>query len=165
MLGWPASADAACSSEWVSFTEVAPNAERVVIGTVTDGMPADDYAPLFSVSVEEVLRGPDRGVINLNEAINNPACGTVVLARTGDRIALAIGGSALQSDDVTAIAYLEGVPHHPDIEVMTRAEAYAAAGLELPHTAIAPAWSPLGWVLVGLAAILIAARRRLQTVG
>lgn len=161
-LGWSASADAACSSAWVTFTEVAPSAERVVIGTVTDAIPPDDYASAFSVSVEEVLRGPDAPQIELREAINNPACGTVVLARNGDRIALAMGGSALESDDVTAIAYLEGVPHRPDIEVMTRAEAYAAAGVELPDTAIEPSRSraPLGWVLFGFAVILIAVRRR-----
>lgn len=164
-LGWPASAAAACSSAWVTFTEVAPSADRVVIGTVTDAVPADDYAPVFNVAVEEVLRGPAEAVIEVNQAVNNPQCLTAVLARNGDRIALATGGRAFESDDVASIAYLAGVPHRPDIEVMSRADVYAAAGVRLPDTAIAPSRraAQLGWVLVGLAFTVLAARRRQQT--
>jgi hypothetical protein len=162
-LGWPASADAACSSAWVSFTEVAPSAARVLIGTVANAqaLEGDGYASVFHVTVEEILRGPHVAVVEVNEAVNNPACGTVILARDGDRIALAMGGSALGSDNLSAVAYLAGVPHRPDIEMMSRAEAYAAADIELPDTAL---WSsrrtaPLGWLLVVSAALIVARQR------
>ncbi len=164
-LGWPASVDAACSSAWVTFTEVAPSAARIVIGTVTNATAVDEegdgYASVFQLTAEEVLRGPAAAVLEVNEAVNNPACGTVVLARNGDRIALAMGGSALGSDDVSAIAYLAGVPHHPDIEMMSRAQAYAAAGIELPDTAISSSrrTAPLGWLLVVAAALRSAHHR------
>lgn len=153
----------------VTFTEVAPSAARIVIGTVTNARAVDEegdgYASVFQLTAEEVLRGPDAAVVEVNEAVNNPACGTVVLARNGDRIALAMGGSALGSDDVSAIAYLDGVPHRPDIEMMSRAEAYAAAGIELSDTAISSPrrTAPLGWLLVVVAAALIAFRQRRQT--
>ena len=52
----------------------------------------------------------------------------------------------------------------PDIEMMSRAEAYAAAGIELSDTAISSTrrTAPLGWLLVVVAA-LIAFRQRRQT--
>ncbi len=53
----------------------------------------------------------------------------------------------------------------PDIEMMSRAEAYAAAGIELSDTAISASCrtAPLGWLLVVVAAALIAFRQRRQT--
>jgi len=49
--------------------------------------------------------------------------------------------------------------------MMSRAEAYAAAGIELSDTAISASrrTAPLGWLLVVVAAALIACRQRRQT--
>jgi hypothetical protein len=149
-------ATAACSSAVPSFMQVARTAEQVVIGTVSDGEPTgpNQYASVFRVTVERVLGGPRQTVIEARDLVTNPACGTLVLARDGDRIALAIGGTAFgYAKRVSAIAYVAGVPHRPDIESMTLAEVYAAVGV--PDTAVSrvpPQDGKAGWLVVAAAA-------------
>jgi hypothetical protein len=157
-------ATAACMSAVPSFTSVARTADQVVIGTVSNAEleAPTEYASAFHVTVERVLRGPRQSVIEARDLVTNPACGTVVLARDGDQIALAIRGTEFgYAKQVSAIAYLAGVPHRPDIESMTVTEVYAAAGV--PDTAVSPAAHRVGmagWLVVAatVAACVLALR-------
>ena len=128
-----------------SFAKVARTADQVVIGAVStvEVEAPNEYASAFTVTVESVLVGPIQAVIEVRDLVSNPACATVLLAREGDRIALAIGGTDFgYAKQVSAIAYLAGIPHRPDIESMTVADVHAAAGI--PDTAVPPATNPVG---------------------
>jgi hypothetical protein len=134
---------------------VARTADQVVIGAVSNAEieAPNEYASAFTVSVERVLVGPRQAVIEVRDLVTNPACGTTLMARDGDRIALAIGGTDFgHAKRVSAIAYLAGIPHRPDIESMTVADVYVAAGI--PDTAALPAARPVGvavWLVVAAA--------------
>ena len=60
----------------MTFTEVAPSAARIVIGTVTNATAVDEegegYASVFRLSAEEVLRGVERPARPLTSARAQP---------------------------------------------------------------------------------------------
>ena len=138
----PAPARGACMSAGVSFRAAAANADRVLIGTVSNVAPEPEavgYGRAFTLNVEHAVRGPADVVIQFRDLVSSASCKQVVLVREGDRIALALGATDFEPpEEVNAIAYLEGTPFRQDTERVTVAEAFAAAGVTPPDTAVAP---------------------------
>ena len=118
----PVHADHGCArAPWPSFREVAPSAERVVVGTVAEDLYQPDADPTwwFRLDVEEVLRGAPATTIEVRALTSgvpkrlatDPHCdeNPDLQARVGDRIAIAFDG---HMDDVkrpvTTVAFIEG---------------------------------------------------------
>ena len=134
MLATSGSASAECTGPrppWPAFTEVAPNAKRIIVGTVIEDLtgsePVSDtgeYLPSawFRLRVDEVLRGdaPDQLVIRrLPSGVSlkrYPSCGETALvsARVGDVIAIAYRGHRPGGPRVlNTAAWIQGTPR-PD---------------------------------------------------
>lgn len=105
-LGSPGIASAECGrlDSWPSFTKVAPSAELIVVGTVTEAIRTDPtgLAVWFRLRVDEVLRGevlpdPVDGTVTLGGVRSGyPPVGcpsdSVVRANVGDVVAIASDG-------------------------------------------------------------------------
>lgn len=165
-----------CIGPWTpmpSFTEVAPTAERVVVGTVvrdlgnTQGLDEEGgVTPSFEMEVDTVLRGPDPGRTLTMDIVRTGVpqtgqCGSpTVVATVGDRIAVAFDGRLPgHRRPITAVAWITGEPDElaaEKAEVLTMSEVRRAL-LPLPDTSTAG--SADGWWLsTHLRALLDAGR-------
>jgi hypothetical protein len=100
---------------WVPFTEAAPTADRVVIGTVIENLDAElgspDTTARFVLRVDETLRGKARGRITVRYVTSddprNQCPGVTFLAAIGWRVAIAQGARVAGIPrDVTTFALI-----------------------------------------------------------
>jgi hypothetical protein len=114
----PTSAACPPTNAWPPFVEIADDARRVVIGTVT----AVDAGSATHLRVEEILRGNSRRILDLavlrarliDEDVACPFDG-LVPAQVGDRLAIALSG---HTDDwprrQDGVALLDADEQHPN---------------------------------------------------
>jgi len=148
-------ARAACDGPAPSFRHGVATAETLVVGEVTDAIPAADaggFARAFTLRVDHVLRGTAPPVMELRDVVMQP-CAGVILVQRGDVIAIAFGAREFDMD-VNAVAYLRGVPYRDDIERLTREELFSLVGLPSPTDPNPLSSIPWG---LGLAAALLGA--------
>lgn len=138
-------------NRWPAFSEVAPSAERIVVGTVigpsVSHIPGPYYVGL-DVRVNQVLRGPATERIAVNALRSGlPLTGpgscrqnANLYARVGDVIAFAFEGRLPGVDGrVNTAAWIEGRPHAllvPGPQRLTLDEVRYVASL--PDTATRP---------------------------
>lgn len=142
--GQPVTAECSGAAGWTSFTEVAKTARRIVVGTVSDTRHA--VSEPFTLEVEEVLRGSApakmriKGIESGLPPPSGIACDSRLIARFGDRIAIAFDGKAEGvKGQVTTAAWIDGQPAlgmMSGAETLTIDEVRAAAG-----QASDPAWA------------------------
>jgi hypothetical protein len=121
----PAAAGCPAIDSWPAFTDVAEQARRVVIGTVT--AVATDGA-VTAVRVEEILRGaaPRRltpVTLRARPAEADVACPLTLApdAMVGDRLALAFSGRTDGwSGRLDGAALLDAPPDHPNRSMLER---------------------------------------------
>jgi hypothetical protein len=65
-------------------------------------------------------------------------------------MAIAFGVGEFEGLDINPVAYLEGQPYRPDIEILTIAEVFDLAGVPLPDTAAIASQSVTWLVPIGL---------------
>jgi hypothetical protein len=133
-------------NRWPAFEKVAPTAKQVVVGRVTNTNRTDDPAVVFTLEVEEVLRGVAPPVIEISALRSGlplrgePACrrDALLYVRVGDRIALARGGTLPGvRGRVNTAAWIEGQPIRrlsPGLRRMELSAVREVLGLE-PRTA------------------------------
>lgn len=153
----PQGAMAECIGPWTpmpAFTEVAPTAQRVVVGTVIQDLEnprgLDEWGgvtPSFVMEVDTVLRGPDPGATLAMDLVatgmpQTEECGgrPTVFAVVGDRIAVAFDGRLPgHRRPITTAAWIELLPEQLDgmeAEVLTMSEVRRALQ-PLPDTSTA----------------------------
>ena len=147
-------AHAACDGPAPSFRRGVGSAETVVVGEVTAAklLPDDGFARDFTLRVDHVLRGVAPPVMELRDVVMQP-CAGVILVNAGDVIAIAFGAREFDTD-VNAVAFLRGAPSRGDIERLTLADVFSAAGRPLPTDLDPPPEFPWG---PGLVAALVGA--------
>jgi hypothetical protein len=132
------------------YTEVAPTARTVVIGTVVESRREDptESTVVFTLRVDDVIRGQAPAAIEV-EGIRSGlprrgqrACreNAFLYVHLGDVIALALDGRLDGRAGITTAAWIEGRPERdliPGVHVLSRSEAIAAARA-LPPTDAAP---------------------------
>lgn len=131
-------------NRWPAFEEVAPTARQVVIGTVTKTNKGDevDYSSVFTLEVEDVLRGEAPAVIEVDRLRSGlPLRGArscirdaTLLAGPGNRLALAIDGRIRGTKGrLSTAAWIEGQPPfdtNPGVRTMELNEVRQVMGLE-----------------------------------
>ena len=166
LLVAPSVALGECDGPFPSFEHAAPNARRIVIGQVIATLPGAEALEDGRTS-QFVLRGwsvleDDRTVeIDVRDLQSQPCAGYIV-ARPGDRIAIAFEGrDFVPAQIVNAVAWLQGdPPPFAGIESTTIAAIYARLGrvppvLEAPGAAAPAAGPTIEWPILVL--LLLAA--------
>lgn len=159
-MAFVAPTHAACASAAPSFSHAVRAADRVVIGTVQDAQTAD-YSSAFILRIEATLRGEPAVFIQVRNLVANPICGTVVIARNGDRIAIAFNGFDFRPPTrLNAVAYISGEPPWEGVEVLTEDQIRELVQTSnIPDTALRPlTTSPraaVGWLLVAAALCVV----------
>ncbi len=161
----PPPALAECDGPFPSFEHAAPSARRIVIGQVVATLPGAEAFEDGRTS-QFVLRGwsvleDDRHVeIEVRDVQSQPCSGYIV-ARPGDRIAIAFEGHDFApAQVVNAVAWLEGDPPPIDgIEFTTIGAIYARLG-RVPPVPVAtdpaePAADP--WISTPTVVLLVLA--------
>jgi hypothetical protein len=137
----PAAAE--CDGPISSFRAVAGSAERVVIGDVAairDGGLAEawqtgGWSSRFTLQVRYSPVGDAPSTLAIDDLPTQP-CAPVMMAREGDRIAIAFGATDFTPPiRVNTIAVIDGRPYeHPGIETITTSEVFRLLGLVPPDT-------------------------------
>lgn len=145
-------ARAECSlnvNRWPAFEDVAPTAKQVIVGRVTEWPDMDwralggrEFLTVFTVQVEDVLKGSAPETIEVNglraglKLRGERSCraNSVLYARSGDRIAIALGGKYPGSKGrVNSAAWIEGHPNdeisNPGLRTMELNEVRQVMGL------------------------------------
>jgi len=160
-------ASAECDGPAVSFAERAGEAPLVVIGDVISIDPAASVSDelgrssRFTIEVLHVLRGEAVTSIVVDDEPTGP-CSGYVLARRGDRLALAVGLTNRLHFDFSwsAVAWIRGLPlDYEGIERTTVAGAFRALGLQAPDTATvatSDSMLPMIHALIALIALVAA---------
>ncbi len=139
-LAPPASSLAECLivSRWPSFTDAAPSARRIILGTVVAGQSnATDH---FVLRVDDELRGEAQDMIEFlrfRSLAPTPQCPaeSVLRAKVGDHLAIAYGARMKGLDHrIRAVAFVS--PSAPDslmrgAEQLDLIELYRIAGQDL----------------------------------
>lgn len=147
-LGSAAPTVAECSGQpnrFPPFLDVAPTAELVVIGTVTEALRGHDGAlATFRLRVDEVLLGEAPAtidVLGLRSGLpltGGPACreNAFAYARVGDVLAIALDGEQGDVTGVNSYAFIEGRPPRglARADRVTADEVRAAVPPEVPAT-------------------------------
>ena len=171
--GSPVAAE--CSGSPPSFRDALSTAERIVVGDVValrDGglaepRPSRPSSSWFSLKIRYVLRGQAPVVMRIRDLVAQP-CAGVIVARKGDRIAVAF--DALDYTPpirVNAVAWIRGTPSGEGNETITEAGLFRRLGLRAPDTAIAtprppetaPRSEPALLAAVGLVGLMFGWRR------
>jgi hypothetical protein len=162
---------AACDGPVPSFRAVVATARRVIVGDVVGVAPSalsagrtDGRSARFTLRVRNVLRGEAPAVMEIRDLPTQP-CASVVLARTGDRIALALDALDFEPPiHVNTAAWIRGTPFS-GFETITLAQVLSLVGppatatlARLPNDDESPPDASL-IALVGVAAFLFAWRR------
>jgi hypothetical protein len=179
-VGRPAPVTAECDGPFPSFRELTKTAATIVVGHVVAVHPGGAWDPLqggvasrFTLGVEYVLRGQSPAFAEIDDLPTQP-CASVIGARLGDQIALAIGGRAFEPPvPANMVAWIDAVPP-PGFggDVISPAESYsldavfALVGMEppasiapdAPAAIVAPATTvvPLGGVIAALLVVIAA---------
>jgi hypothetical protein len=175
----PSSALGECDGPFPSFEHAAPSARRIVIGQVIATLPGAEALDDGRTS-QFVLRGwsvleDDRPVeIDVRDVQSQPCAGYIV-ARPGDRIAIAFEGHDFApAQVVNAVAWLQGDPPRFDgIESTTIGAIYGRLGRVPPVLAspsapepAAPSicWPAMVVLMLAVVSVLaaVALRRRLR---
>jgi len=115
VLLMPSAAVGECDGPFPSFQNAAPSARRIVIGQVVAtlaGPPGfdDGRTSRFTLRGWSVLEGDKPVAIDVRDVQSQPCAGYIV-ARPGDRIAIAFEGHDFTPVQVVnAVAWLEGQP-------------------------------------------------------
>jgi hypothetical protein len=154
LLVAPSVALGECDGPFPSFEHASLNARRIVIGQVVATLPGAE--PLEDGRTSQfVLRGwsvleDDRPVeIDVRDVQTQP-CAGYIMARPGDRIAIAFEGrDFVPAQVVNAVAWLQGdPPPFAGIEATTIAVIYARLG-RVPPVLVAPdAAAPAGGLVI-----------------
>lgn len=143
LAGSATPAAAECDGPVPSFREALSTAERVVIGDVitthgaglAEGGP-DGLSSRFTLRVLYAPIGRAPAVMEIHDLPTQP-CATVVAARIGDRIAIALGAVDFTPPvQVNSVAWIRGTPlNFPGVEVTSTFEIFSLLGLSPPDTA------------------------------
>jgi hypothetical protein len=118
----PVPVSAECTGQtnrFPAFLDVAPTAELVVIGTVTEPLRGHDGAlATFRLRVDEVLEGEAPATIDILglrsglPVTGDPGCreNAFAYARVGDVLAIALDGQQGDATSVNTYAFIEGRP-------------------------------------------------------
>ena len=176
LLVSPSIALSECDGPFPSFEHAAPSARRIVIGQVIATLPGAEAFEDGRTS-QFVLRGwsvleNDRAVeVEVRDVLSQPCSGYIV-ARPGDRIAIAFEGHDFApAQVVNAVAWLQGEPPpFAGIEFTTIATIYARLGrvppapVSLDPAAAGPSldWSIIFMLVLaaGSALVVVVLRRR-----
>ena len=165
---------AECDGPPPSFRDALSTAKLIVIGDVTavhggglGEVGADGRSSRFTLRIDLVLRGHAPAVMEIQDLVMQPCAGTVI-ARTGDRIAVAFDALDFTPPiRVNAFAWIRGTPAQEN-ETITEAEVFRRLGREAPDTAIgtprsvappSPSSAPILVVLPGLFGLVLGWRR------
>jgi hypothetical protein len=158
-------AAAECDGPYASFREAAPTAQRIVYGEVVAVRPVewgvgDGLTSRFTVEGWSLLGGARPDIVDVDDVLST-SCSGYLIARLGDRVAIAFSGRAFATRvEVNAIAWLEGrLPDRVGLETITEPELLDLVGVQLPVAAdpADPEGPPFGWLAIGLLVGLAAA--------
>jgi hypothetical protein len=170
---------ASCDGPIPSFRQFAATSPRILIGRVTavdsTAQWRDDEgrSSRFTLDVEYVVRGESSIVIDVRDAAFLPCADHIIIARVGDRIALAFDVPGLMGDETvsTIPAWISGTPMPwGGAETITVREVFSLVGKAVPPATSteaarparesAPTWPPLGVLAACLTAVWLEWRRR-----
>jgi len=141
-------------NRWPAFSDVAPTAERIIVGTVTNPLAPHESGPVYvglDIRVEEVLRGSAPATIEVSglksglPLTGSPSCrqSAYLYARVGDVIAFAFDGRLPGvAGPVNTAAWIEGRPNRnsvPGPQLLTLEEVRHFASLPDTSTGAAGA--------------------------
>ena len=164
---------AECDGPVPSFRAALASAQRVIVGDVTEVKPSelwdtsvDGRSSRFTLHVRYVLRGEASPVMSIVDLPTQP-CAAVVVARVGDRMALAFDALDFEPPiRVNTVAWISGTAPFEGIETITLGETFSLMGLAMPDTSTGPGPDPLRptvgtftVALAGFVATLLAAAR------
>jgi hypothetical protein len=134
-FGSPAAAD--CASGPAPFAESVANAKRIVIGDVVAVVPIKDLrgglSGQFTIQVSDVVRGDAVARLDMSYEMADPCSGNTIVARIGDRIALAFEATAFSRPlEVTGVAWIVG-QQPGGFEMTTVEDVYRLAGVPMPE--------------------------------
>jgi hypothetical protein len=147
----------------------------VIVGDVTGITPSelwdssvDGRSSRFTLQVRYVLRGEALPVMSIVDLPTQP-CAAVVVARVGDRIAIAFDALDFEPPiRVNTVAWIRGTPAFEGVETITLAETFSLMGLAAPDTSTSPSpkssqphTGTIALALASIVAILLVAYRRL----
>jgi len=171
-------------NQWPAFTEVAPTAQVVIVGTVHEGPFYDGRGatPVFRVHVDEVLRGTAADVVEVSglrtglplEGPQSCRQNAYLYAGIGHVIALAFDGRLPGvSKGVNSAAWIEGRPNrhsNPRVQQLTLDEvryfaslpdtATGSAGTDSSDTLGYAGWHPYLIILAAAGGLAISRRLR-----
>jgi hypothetical protein len=105
------------------------------------GVDASGRSSRFRLDVVYVLRGDASASLLVEDELSGP-CSGPILARRGDRIAIALGLTdklLFKESSWSAVAWIRGTPvEYEGIERVTVSSAFRVLGLEPPDTATLP---------------------------
>ena len=146
----PSAALGECSGPFPSFERASASARRIVIGEVIATLPGaepmeDGRSSQFLLRGWSVLEDDRPLEMEIRDVETQPCSGYIV-ARPGDRIAIAFDGHDFaQAQVVNAVAWLQGEPPpFEGIEVTTIAAIYALLGRVPPVPAAPDPVAPAG---------------------
>ena len=165
---------AECDGPVPSFRKALASAQRIVVGDVIDvrrgGLlepRADGRSSRFTFRVRYVLRGEAPVLMDIRDLEMQP-CAGMVIARAGDRIAIAFDAVDFTPPiGVNAVAWIRGRAPTEEYELITQTEVFELLGLDAPDTALAtsdppasaPPLSPLPLVVAGFIGLVFGCRR------
>ncbi len=145
-LAAPRPVRADCDGPFPEFRELVRSAKTIVIGDVVAIERGGAWDPVdegvssrFTLQIAHVVRGSSHPVVTIAD-MPTTRCASVIGARLGDRIALAIDGSAFdRASDVNMVAWIDAVPPpgfgpgaaNP-ADTVSVEEVFALVGQELP---------------------------------
>jgi hypothetical protein len=154
-FAWVGPVAAECDGPIPSFREVAPTARTIVIGDVTAVHPggltnggSGDRWSRFTLAVRFVVRGSAPATMRVRDLPTQP-CAPGLIARRGDRIAIAFDGQAFTpAMAVNAAAWIDGEPPYAGptwlshFESVTADAVFRLAGIDPPATDTSVAEEP-----------------------
>jgi hypothetical protein len=145
LLANPSSALGECDGPFASFQNAAPSARRIVIGDVVATLPGppvenDGRTSRFTLQGWSVLDGDQPITIDVRDLLSQP-CAGYIMARPGDRIAIAFDGhDFVPLTVVNAVAWIGPAPEFLGIESTDIPSIYALLGRVPP--AVLPGSEP-----------------------
>lgn len=163
-IGFAGAVTGECDGPPPPFAETVISSMQVFIGDVVAVRPGslgvDGRSNRFTMQVTHAVKGGPTGPLEIDEVMTQPCDGQIV-ARIGDRIAVALKATAFQPPiGVNGVAWVAGDPPE-GFERTTISDVYRLAGVPIPESTVvldtAPAPPPpwLGPVIWGLGVGLV----------
>ena len=132
LLANPSNALGECDGPFASFRNAAPSARRIVIGDVIASLPGppenDGRTSRFTLQGWSVFDGDQPITIDVRDLLSQP-CAGYIMARPGDRIAIAFDGhDFVPLMVVNAVAWIGPAPEFLGIESTDIPAIYALLG-------------------------------------